>query len=201
MFQVCEGRTLVVTGQVEIYRAKAIGTNVNAISLLATDYLNHFNEALMLAELLVDMPDMVDEFAAWQPKHYRDHFRESGIADRELAVEAYDVSPSEYRDPFDNTVSMINKQLTLLQKSLNQEKDALLSGAKNDFLLSKCELIRTLIDKAGGIINGHLPEAAAAAKQEALKGLSASSAGEEKNVVKPPEGDTLDQADIDALFD
>ena len=189
-----------MTGQVETYRARAIGTNVNAISLLATDYLNHFNEALMLAELLVDMPDMVDEFAAWQPKHYRDHFKESGIADRELAVEAYDISPPEYREPFDKTVSMINKQLTLLQKSLQIEKEALLTGAKNEFLLSKCELIRTLIDKAGGIINGHLPDAASKAKKDALGDTVAASVTETP-VVKPPEGDTLDQADIDALFD
>jgi len=198
---VSKGRKSVVTGQVETYRARAIGTNVNAISLLATDYLNHFNEALMLAELLVDMPDMVDEFVAWQPKHYRDHFRDSGIADRDLAIEAYDISPMEYREPFDKTVSMINKQLTLLQKSLQIDKETLLNGEKNEFLLSKCELIRTLIDKAGGIINGHLPETASVAKQKALNEVSASASSEEKSVVKPPEGDTLDQADIDALFD
>ena len=86
--------------QLKIYRAKAIGTNVNAVSLLATDYLNHFNEALMLAELVLDMPDMLEDFTNWSPRHYKDHFRLSGIADKELAIEAYDISPQEYRVPF-----------------------------------------------------------------------------------------------------
>lgn len=185
-----------VTSQLETYRARAIGTNVNEKSLLATDYLNHFNEALMLAELLVDMPDMLDEFALWEPKHYRDHFRDSGIADRELAVEAYDVSPNEYREPFDKTISMLNKQLGLLQKSLTADKEVLLSGAKNEFLLAKCELIRTLIDKAGGIINGHIPVEKGRVSKE-----TKTEAPEETQVVNAPEGDMLDQADIDALFD
>jgi len=151
---------------------------------------------LMLAELLVDMPDMLDEFTIWEPKHYRDHFRDSGIADRELAVEAYDVSPHEYREPFDRTISMLNKQLALLQKSLTADKDVLLSGTKNDFLLAKCELIRTLIDKAGGIINGHLPAAPTPKPNE-----EQTSAATETQVVNAPEGDMLDQSDIDALFD
>jgi hypothetical protein len=184
--------------QLEVYRARAIGTNVNAVSLLATDYLNHFNEALMLAEMLVDMPDMLEDFASWEPKHYKDHFRESGIADRELAVEAYDVSPVEYRDPFDNTVLKLNKQLILLKKALSDDQDALNSGAKNEFVSAKCNLIRSLIDRAGGIINGQISAPAAEPK---VDDKAAEKVAEASNIVEVSEGEVIDQSDIDALFD
>jgi len=195
-------------GKLDHYRAKALGTNVNAVSLLATDYLNHFNEALMLAELIVDMPDMLDEFASWSPKHYKDHFRDSGIADRELAIDAYDVCPMEYREPFDNTVLMLNRQLTLLQSSLLKDKTVLESGEKNEFISVKCSLVRKLIDRAGSIINGQMPlkeqvKLAEVEDQGKIKrGLKEKiSEPTEGVIVEVSDGEVLDQSDIDALFD
>src|SRR3546814_9281729 len=49
------------------YRRLVRGTNINATSLLATDYLNHFNEVVMVPELVPDMPEIIDEAAAWPP--------------------------------------------------------------------------------------------------------------------------------------
>jgi hypothetical protein len=49
-------------------RTRIAGTNINAQTLLATDYLNHFNEIAMLLEMVPDMNDMLDEAKAWQPK-------------------------------------------------------------------------------------------------------------------------------------
>ena len=46
------------------------GTNVNEQSFLATDYLNHFNEILMLIEMLPEMPEMAEELFEWEPKSY-----------------------------------------------------------------------------------------------------------------------------------
>ncbi|WP_169567239.1 hypothetical protein [Sneathiella limimaris] len=186
--------------ELEKYRAQAVGTNVNATSLLATDYLNHFNEALMLAEMLVDMPDLADEFAAWDPKLYKEHFESSGIADKELAIAAYDHCPKEYKAPFDSTVAKINRQLVLLQKSLLTDRAALEAGEKSAFLEAKCNLIRKLIDRAAGIINGQLllegPEEIP--DKPSRRGLPET--GQQK-VVEVETGSTLGQADIDALFD
>ena len=39
--------------------AKTEGTTINSQTLLATDYLNHFNEVVMLLEMIPDMPDMM----------------------------------------------------------------------------------------------------------------------------------------------
>ena len=54
-----------------------IAANVNPRTGFATDYLNHFNEAVMLLELLAEMPECLGDFFAWQPKKYDEHFAAS----------------------------------------------------------------------------------------------------------------------------
>ena len=44
-------------------RERIRGTNVNPRTLLATDYLNHFNEVLMLIELVPDDPERLRHVA------------------------------------------------------------------------------------------------------------------------------------------
>ena len=95
--------------ETEALRKRAHGSNVNEQTLLATDYLNHFNEVVMLLEMLPDMPEMIEDVKAWRPKSYQDHFRTSTIADRELAVEAYDHVSKRYRESSDKTVDQINR--------------------------------------------------------------------------------------------
>jgi len=177
--------------QYAIYRTLAEGTNVNSETLLATDYLNHFNEALMLAELLGDMPDMLDDFASWKPKAYQDHFRDSGIADRKLAVDAYDFSPPQYKLPFEATVDQLTLEITDLQDGLTPE------GGNSDINISaeelsiKCGVVRLLIDRAGGIINGQT------GSEDIYETQSTPDLGDSPAVT----GETIDQGDIDALFD
>lgn len=36
--------------------------NINPRTGLATDYLNHFNEAVMLLEMIPDMPECAEDF-------------------------------------------------------------------------------------------------------------------------------------------
>ena len=40
----------------------ASAVNINAATGLATDYLNHFNEAIMLLEMLASAPEFRDDF-------------------------------------------------------------------------------------------------------------------------------------------
>jgi hypothetical protein len=88
---------------------RAENSNVNPKSLLATDYLNHVNEIVMLFDLVPDAPECLDDCKAWQPKTYQDHFRQSSIADRDLAIEAYDHAPPAFRQPFDQLVTEMNR--------------------------------------------------------------------------------------------
>jgi len=77
---------------------------VNAQTLLETDYMNHFNEVVMLLEMIPSMPDMLDEAKEWRPKSYKDHFIDSAIADRQLAVDAYDFMPMKYKVTLEQTI-------------------------------------------------------------------------------------------------
>jgi len=43
------------------YAAPAADTSINAATGLSTDYLNHFNEAIMLLDMLRDAPDCRDD--------------------------------------------------------------------------------------------------------------------------------------------
>ena len=84
------------------------GSNINTDSLLATDYLNHFNEIVMLFDLAADMPDCFQDAAAWQPLSYQEHFTRSNLSDKDLAIEAYGHSPDDIRARFDRTVAELD---------------------------------------------------------------------------------------------
>ena len=72
--------------------------NINPATGLATDYLNHFNEAIMLLEMVSTCPDCLTDFLDWQPKSYREHFLDSRFKDRQLAVAAYDAADPTMRE-------------------------------------------------------------------------------------------------------
>ena len=64
--------------------------NINPRTGLATDYLNHFNEAVMLLEMVPDMPECAEDFLTWTPLSYAEHFTASNFKARDLAIEAYE---------------------------------------------------------------------------------------------------------------
>ena len=63
------------TGLIDEARAAQLrAANINPRTGLATDYLNHFNEAIMLLEMVPDMPECAEDFLSWQPLSYAEHF-------------------------------------------------------------------------------------------------------------------------------
>ena len=72
--------------------ARLAAANINPKTGLATDYLNHFNEAIMLLDLLPQMPECIVELIGWEPLTYEEHFHASNFKDRDLAVAAYEVA-------------------------------------------------------------------------------------------------------------
>ncbi|MBC7905589.1 MAG: hypothetical protein H7Y60_02430 [Rhodospirillaceae bacterium] len=139
----------------EEYRDRVAGTNISAQTLLATDYLNHFNEIVMLLDMLPDMPDMVDECKLWAPKSYTDHFTDSTFSDKQLAVEAYDRVPSKYRRPFEATIAQLN---TLITEGVLRLEAEIAGGAEPDHLRESCRVLaraaQLLMDCASAIIHG-----------------------------------------------
>ncbi len=134
------------------------GTNVNPTTFLATDYLNHFNEIVMLLEMIPDMPDIVEEAKEWQPKSYAQHFLDSGLSDGAVTIEAYDNAPAEFRAPFDETVARMDK---VVHKNIENIEAALARGSTDDELrlitATATRLLQRLMDAASAIIHGDTP--------------------------------------------
>lgn len=74
---------------------------VNPRSGLATDYLNMFNEAIMLFEMALDMPEMADELSTWSPKSYTEHFEASGFEMTATVLAAYETAEPDLKADFD----------------------------------------------------------------------------------------------------
>src|ERR1700722_13808231 len=72
--------------------AQLRAANINPRTGLATDYLNHFNEAIMLLEMIPDMPECAEDFLGWQPLSYSEHFTASNFKARDLAIESYEAA-------------------------------------------------------------------------------------------------------------
>lgn len=110
----------------EVFQKLATGTNINPQTLLATDYLNHFNEIHMLLGMIAEMPDCIEDILEWETKSYQQHFEESGFQDKKLAIEAYEFSPDKYKLVFEDCVAMMDELLlnTISQtaKALNDKK-------------------------------------------------------------------------------
>ena len=138
-------------------RLRAAEANINGKTLLATDYLNHFNEFVMVLYLIADMPDCLEDAEAWQPKNYQDHFRDSAFSAKELAIEAYDHSPAEYRDQFETLVDLIN---SLIPKGLDRIRSAIDEGnvERVGFECSNTsKTLQKLMDLVSAVINGENP--------------------------------------------
>src|SRR3954453_428682 len=92
--------------------ARLRAANINPRTGLATDYLNHFNEAIMLLEMIPDMPDCFEDFLGWKPLSYREHFTASNFKARDLAIAAYEAADPACRDEFDNLSATMTSILT-----------------------------------------------------------------------------------------
>jgi len=136
------------------WREKVRGTNISEKTLLATDYLNHFNEIVMLIEMVPDMTMMLDECYLWEPKSYQRHFEESGFSDKALAIAAYEHVPSKFRRPFEDTIL----QMQLVVSATIQRMAAAIEAENMDQLRLDCQvsvaMIHKIIQVANGIIHG-----------------------------------------------
>ncbi len=136
------------------YRHLVKGKNINEKTLLATDYLNHFNEVIMLIDMIASMPDCLEDAKAWQPKTYQEHFQDSVFSDKALAIEAYEHAPPEYRLPFDAVIERLNVTvgagITEIEKALPGDPNVL-----ETLCASISADLQALVDKASAIINGY----------------------------------------------
>lgn len=135
-------------------RQRLNGTNVNPETLLATDFLNHFNVVEMIVEMLPQSPECFEELLAWQPRSYLEHFASSSLRDADLALEAYDHVPEKLRESFEDVVERLN------QAALRAIRSAgiALKSKNPDIIAFACARaageLRVLVREAGSLING-----------------------------------------------
>src|ERR1700722_1828062 len=106
--------------QDEARAARLRAANINPRTGLATDYLNHFNEAIMLLEMIPDMPDCAQDFLDWKPLSYPEHFRASNFKARDLAISAYNSADPTVRDEFDDLAATMTSILSAVAAAMRE---------------------------------------------------------------------------------
>ncbi|WP_417449002.1 hypothetical protein [Kordiimonas sp.] len=135
------------TAEQAAIQPRLASANINSETFLATDYLNHFNEIVMLLEMIPDMPELAEDAADWAPKSYTQHFLDSGFQAKELAVQAYDLAPSLVRAQFEHICAELDK---LIQGTLAGM--AAVNVAERGFTPQAQELIRIRIEAIQGLL-------------------------------------------------
>lgn len=159
-------------------RSHVPGTNVNGQTLLAANFLNQFQELVMLLEALAIQPDRFSgDLQSWRPESYEEHFASSDLRDKALAIAAYRRAPEAVRAKFDAAVARLQGEALRLVASVG---NAL--GGTGDVKLA-CDRatarLRKLIEEANTIANG---------------------AGFEKQGKTETKSDICNQMTLDSLF-
>ncbi|MDP2410840.1 MAG: hypothetical protein Q8M26_11215 [Pseudolabrys sp.] len=125
--------------------------NINPATGLASDYLNHFNEAIMLLEMLPNCPDCRADFLGWRPKSYREHFVTSRLRTRDLAIAAYDTADPDIRSRLDILAGTMTAVLEATRTAMSSDLPRDLAGDLADQAAAR---LKPLVARAGAVING-----------------------------------------------
>lgn len=169
----------------EHLRAHTDGTNVNPVTLLTNDYLNHFNEIIMLLEILPSAPSQfASELAEWEHESYEEHFEHSGFRDKELAIAGYRHAPEEVRRAFDSSVADMEQEMVMLLQQVQKKIDNGDTEGLTRLCTEATPRLQDLIQITAGIVNGSV-----SAESDSADGKDA--AAEQQDT----------QSAADALFD
>ena len=122
--------------------------NINPVTGLSTDYLNHFTEALMALEMAADIPECLDDLKAWRPKSYADHFEQSRFKNRAVVIDFYRVAEPALRRQVDWLSDAING---LLIEAIETATDPAAVAATAQHATAA---VRPLMAELADLING-----------------------------------------------
>jgi hypothetical protein len=125
--------------------------NIHPETGLATDYLNRFNEAVMLLDMLATCPEFRSDFLAWEPMSYREHFRVSRSKTRDLAIAAYETADPNVRGGLDTLAATMTVVLEATRAAMTSDLKPETIAALADNAVG---WLKPLIARAGSIING-----------------------------------------------
>ena len=145
---------------------RTCNANINPDTGLATDYLNHFNEAIMLLEMLSACPDCLEDFLAWRPMSYREHFAASRFKDRDRAIAAYNAAEPGLREYVDALADTMTVVLETTRRAIREDAS---SQAADLVAAHVVACLKPLVARAGAVINGGIePDAGEPATVQAL---------------------------------
>jgi hypothetical protein len=136
-------------------RARRASALINPASGLANDYLNLFNEIVMLVEQLPHVPELIEDIMAWRPKSYLDYFRTSALPGSITALDAYENLDVRFRRSFESIVEELDRRATgsvaAVRRKFKSQND------EGETLAVICERaganIREVLDKATMLVN------------------------------------------------
>lgn len=131
-------------------------TLVNPVSGLANDYLNLFNELVMMLEQIPQMPELLDDLCAWRPVSYQEYFRKSQLPGRHSALAAYEALSPSFRRRFETFVAELD---VIALASVASVRRQFRDGAPQDMerVTTTCvragEKMRIILIRASRLVN------------------------------------------------
>jgi hypothetical protein len=137
---------------------------VNPASGIANDYLNHFNEILLLIENLPTLlPEMLDELLEWKPVTYREYFAKSQLPGSVRALQIYDGLDENFRRDFESIIDGINAMalasIEVIRAHRSQTGD-LDPSRVSEFCENASSAIRSALNRAADLVNNGRTSAA-----------------------------------------
>ena len=130
---------------------------VNPNSGIANDYLNQYNEILLLVENLpVLLPEMVEELLAWSPKSYEEYFQASPLPGSDAAIKIYQNLNRPFRRKFESQIAKIDKlaaKAVTVLAGHEREADAIQAEDVEVFCRQISKKMRIEIEKASVFVN------------------------------------------------
>jgi len=130
---------------------------VNPRSGIANDYLNHFNEVFLLIENLpILLPEMLDELIAWTPVTYREYFQKSLLPGSAQAIAIYDALDADFRNEFEtiikgvNAIALASVQVIANHRSPSGEIDP---EQVSEFCENSARAMRSALNRAADLVN------------------------------------------------
>jgi hypothetical protein len=117
---------------------------------LSNDYLNHFNEPLMLIELAALDAEVITDLNEWRPVDYPRYFQASQLRRAPEARAAYDRLDADRREAFEQLVRALDQLVATAIRALRppcEPQDAALVAAVT------APAMRRLIGQASAFLN------------------------------------------------
>ena len=131
--------------------AEMAEANINPSTGLATDYLNHFNEAIMMLELIPSMPACIGDLMDWNVMTYREHFLATTQKHRDAVLVAYDTADPQARILLDEIADTMSSILSATRDALRLDlSPTVAAGLAREAAFQ----LKPLVARAGAVING-----------------------------------------------